>query len=146
MSFAIFTVDFLLAAILAVGLLAVWKGQWPERIGGGVNALAAVTFVIAERVLPEGALSTTSLVLDAVIALTFLALTIRFAALWLGVAMLLQAAQFALHAFYYVSERPHDFLFAAVNNVVSCGVLLAIIGGVFASWTAERKAARLAAR
>jgi hypothetical protein len=146
MPFSNFTVDFLLAAILAVAGLAFWKGQTPERIGAGVNALAAVFFVLAQKMMSGQVLATTWLALDGVIALTFLVLTVRFAALWLGAAMLLQAAQFALHAFYYVVERPHDFLFAVVNNVASWGVLLAIVGGVLASWSAERRnGGRLAA-
>ena len=44
-------------------------------------------------------------------------LVVRYASLWLGVTMMLQAVQFSLHAYYLVMERPHDLLHAWVNNL-----------------------------
>jgi hypothetical protein len=67
-------------------------------------------------------------------------LAVRFAAIWMGVAMLLQAGQFTLHAYYWVIERPFDTLFAVVNNVVSWGVIICITGGVVASWMVRTRA------
>lgn len=124
----------LMSAIAACALMAAWKGGWPERVGGGVNLLIALSFHLAQRTLAGEALSMASLVIDGLLALSFLALAVRFARAWLGVAMLLQAAQFSLHAYYYVLERPHDLLFMAVNNLVSWGVLACIAGGVAATW------------
>ena len=57
------------------------------------------------------------LVGDFVCAVTLLMLAVRYASLWLGVTMLLQAVQFSLHAFYLVMELPHDLIHAWVNNL-----------------------------
>ena len=89
---------------------------------------------MAQLVLHGDALAMTGLVLDGLLAFSFLALTLRFASLWLGGAMLLQAAQFSLHAYYYVLQREHDLLFAVVNNVVSWGLVWCILSGVAAAW------------
>jgi hypothetical protein len=43
--------------------------------------------------------------------------------------MLLQSAQFSLHAFYLVTERAHDPMHAWINNTTDLGVLLAIVIG-----------------
>jgi len=72
--------------------------------------------------------------LDGALGLVFLALAVRYTSLWLGGAMLLQAAQFSLHAYYLVLDRHVDLLFAVVNNVVSWGVLLAILFGTLVTW------------
>lgn len=139
---AFYTAYTLLTAIVLVAAFAVWKGGWPERVGAGLNLFIALCFLLAQRNLEAGGLATAALVVDGLLALGFLALTVRFAKIWLGVAMLLQAAQFSLHAFYYVSERGHDYLFAAVNNVVSWSVLAAILFGVVGHWIAEARKKR----
>ena len=54
---------------------------------------------------------------DLVCAVTLLMLVVRYASLWLGAAMLLQAVQFSLHAYYLVTDRPHDLIHAWVNNL-----------------------------
>jgi hypothetical protein len=59
--------------------------------------------------------------------------------------MLLAAAQFALHAYYYVGERPFDLLFAIVNNTISWGVVWVILIGVAAAWRRRVRLGKAAA-
>jgi hypothetical protein len=130
----------LLAAIVGVTVLAWVKGGWPERIGSAVNLAGALVFTLGQQFVGLNGFSLGLLVLDGVLGVSFLVLAIRYASLWLGAAMLLQAAQFSLHAFYYVTTKPFNRLFAVVNNVVSWGILIAIVAGVFASWIQTRRA------
>ncbi|HEX4710321.1 hypothetical protein [Phenylobacterium sp.] len=131
----------LLIAIVLTAILAVWKGGWAERVGGLTNLALAAFFTYAQFYLAPGGLPTAELCADGLAALIFLALAVRFASWWLGATMLLQGAQFSLHAYYYVTERHQDFLWALVNNTVSWGVVWCILAGVVASW---RKGARIA--
>lgn len=142
MLYTFYTAYSLLTAIAVVAALAVWKGGWPERVGAGVNLIIAIVFEIAQRWLPGESLPTAALAIDGLLALSFLALAVRFAKIWLGIAMLLQATQFALHAYYYVFERDVDRLFAVVNNLVSWGVIGCILGGVVGHWMGEARRRR----
>lgn len=134
----------LTAAILGVTVFAWAKGGWPERLGASLNLLIAVLFLVLQFGMPPAMLAPGLLVLDGLLGIGFLALAIRYTSLWLGAAMLLQAAQFSLHAFYYVTAKTFDLLFAVVNNVVSWGILIAIVAGTFASWVQTRRAAKTA--
>jgi hypothetical protein len=135
----------LMAAIVATAMISAWKGAWPERIGAIANLANAVAILSFQLILAPGGLAIASLTADGLLAVTFLGLTLRFATLWLGAAMLLQAAQFSLHAYFYVTERPIDLLFRIVNNVVSWGVIWAILIGVAGSWRRTNAASRLVA-
>jgi hypothetical protein len=127
-----------------VALFAWWKGDWPERCGGWLN-LAAGGAAFLVRVLVEhgSAQDIPLLLVDGALAFGFLVLAMIFASLWLGAAMLMQAAQFSLHAFYIVTSREHDPTYALVNNVVTIGVLLAIVIGTIASWWRRVREQRL---
>ena len=144
MLYTLYTEYSLLTAIAISAAFAVWKGGWPERVGAGFNLVGALCFELVQRSMTDEAFATATLIGDGVLALGFLALTLRFAKVWLGIAMLLQAIQFALHAYYYVVERQLDLLFAIVNNIVSWGLIACILGGVVAHWvhaTRKRRAA-----
>jgi hypothetical protein len=60
----------------------------------------------------------------------------------LGIAMLLQAIQFSLHAYYLVGGLPRDRTFAMVNNLDSIGVLLCILAGTLLTWRRRARAAK----
>jgi hypothetical protein len=76
---------------------------------------------------------TLELVGDGLTAIALLVLLIIYGRLWLGAAMLFQAAQFALHSFYLVAERKHDLFHAVVNNLNFLGIMLSMaIGTVMA--------------
>lgn len=124
----------LLLCIAGAALFAWLKGGWPERLGGLANLAVALLVFILQRTAPPSSLAVSMLAVDGALGLMFLVLAVRFTSLWLGVAMLLQAAQFSLHAFYMVTGREFDNLFKAVNNLVSWGVLLAILVGTIVTW------------
>lgn len=132
----------LTAAILGVTVFAWVKGGWPERLGASFNLFIAGLFLVLQFGMPSTMLAPGLLVIDGLLGVGLLGLAIRYTSLWLGAAMLLQAAQFSLHAFYYVTAKSFDLLFAVVNNVVSWGILIAIVAGTFASWMQTRRAAK----
>jgi hypothetical protein len=121
--------------LIGVALFAWWKGDWPERWGGMLNlAAGAAAFLVRILVANGPPQDVPLLAVDAGLAFGFLALALIFASLWLGAAMLLQAAQFSLHAFYIVTAREHDLTYYLINNTVTVGILLAIFVGALASW------------
>ncbi len=121
-------------AIVLVTAFAWLRGGWPEKIGSLANLVATVLLLVLIRTVGLSSIGSGLLVIDGVLGLVFLGLAVRFTSLWLGAAMLLQAAQFSLHAYYLVVGREVDLLFAAVNNIVSWGVLLAILIGTLVTW------------
>lgn len=134
----------LTAVIVCVTAFAWLKGGWPERMGATLNLVVALMFLVLQFAMSSSVLAPGLLIIDGVLGLGLLVLAIRYASLWLGAAMLLQAAQFSLHAFYYVTAKPFDTLFAVVNNVVSWGILIAIVSGTFASWANTRRVKAIA--
>ena len=79
---------------------------------------------------------------DGLTALLLLGVTIRYGALWMGGVMLFFAAQFSLHSFYLVTERPHDFLHALINNIDFSGIILCLIAGTVVAWRRRLRADR----
>jgi hypothetical protein len=123
---------------VAVCLFAWVKGASAERWGGTLN-VATFVFALLAHVLPAGPREMALLIVDGVLAFGLLILAVRYVSLWIGAAMLLQAGQFVLHAFYFIMEQPHDATFAMVNNGVSVGILVCIAAGTALSWR-KRKA------
>lgn len=121
-------------ATLLVFALAWWKGDRAERYGGLLTVMAGVAVFLSHFSLPVSMASLALLVVDATMAAGFLLLAIRYSSLWLGSAMLLQAGQFSLHAFYLVGDLEHDRLYAIANNLVTVGILVCILVGTLISW------------
>lgn len=126
-------VQLLIVFGLASCLLALWKGGPAERLGAGF-ILGNMALGRALGAAPESLGPTLDLVNDALIAVAFLALTLRYGAVWLGVAMLLYAGQFALHSYYVVLDLPNDRLHARVNNLIFVSVILCIVVGTVNAW------------
>ena len=142
---------------IVVTAFALWKGDMPARIAGALNFLDVVGLIAIQFAMRSQAGEVLQLTADFVWAVGLLFLAVRYASLWLGVTMILQAAQFSLHAYYLVMELPRDRLHAWINNTDNYGILICItVGTVFAirrramiaSEEAEREARRqkLAAR
>lgn len=133
-------------AIVLTAMFAAWKGDRAERWGGLFNLAAFIGVWVTHQTgmaNPE----TYLLVMDGLLALSFLGLAVRFASFWLGGAMILQGVQFSLHAYYLIGEVPHDRTYFRVNNADTIGILLFIIVGAVMSWRKrERKAREEAAR
>ena len=133
--FAIF-----LGILVAVYFFAAWKGDYAERLGGAFNLIAGLIASAVGWFLRGGLESTLQLGVDAALAAGFLYLALRFASLWVGLALLLQAVQFSLHAFYLVSDLPHDLNYKIINNLDTDGINLCIVFGTILAWRRREKA------
>jgi hypothetical protein len=139
LSTALFYVAGPLIFSLAVCLFALTKGDAPERFGAAVilaNMVVSMTVELAWR--SQIAL----LANDGLTALLLLVIAVRYASFWLGGVMLLYALQFALHAFYFVAERPRDSLHVILNNLDFFAVSVCLAAGTAVAW---RRRLRLAA-
>ncbi|MBI1405018.1 MAG: hypothetical protein GC145_02710 [Caulobacter sp.] len=129
-----FLIQIVWLAILATFVFAIWKGGQAERWAGSLVVAGAIFAFTMHRTVPGDLLPTALLAGEFLLALGFLALAARFASLWLGAAMLLQAVQFMLHAWYLLSERPRDIFYSLVNNIDTIGILICIIVGTATAW------------
>src|SRR5690606_23600570 len=101
---------------------------------------------LIELTLPTHLRSIPNLINDGWLAMVFLVLALQSASIWLGGAMLFQSAQFSLHAFYMLNDRPKDVLHFAVNNTDSFGILVCLALASLAVRRRPRAAARQAER
>ena len=108
--------------VLVIGILAVWKGAPPERLGAGLILGVVVVGRLIGIFLPKDALPLLRLIEDGVTALGLLAIAVRYASFWLGGAMLLYGCLFALHAFYFVTDMPPDLMYTVVIDLCFLGV------------------------
>ncbi|HEY2710331.1 MAG TPA: hypothetical protein VGI95_20000 [Caulobacteraceae bacterium] len=130
------------AATLLISAFAVWKGDVAVRYAALTHvSVEVVTFLINPQFGDIGGESAL-LAVDFASAVIFLLLAVRFANLWIGAAMLLQASQFALHAYYLVMELPHDRLHAWINNTSDILILLCILLGAILAIRRRRTLAR----
>lgn len=120
--------------ILATSVFALWKGNAPERIGGALMLTIALLATVIEYTLQQPTRGIAHLVNDAMLAIGFLIVALRYASFWLGGAMILQAVQFTLHAYYFVTDRPRDLINAVINNTDTVGILLLLSIGTAISW------------
>lgn len=127
---------FWLLAALCLGAccLAIVKGGRAERIGAVVVLANLLASVAIETNLPKASVQIAQIALDAVTALGLLALALRYASPWLGAAMFLYAALFALHSYYLVMERPRDMFHFAANNLCFSAVSIALVVGTIVAW------------
>ncbi len=129
---------------LAGVLFAAWKGGSPERIAASVVA-ANMLLGFGSRFIP-GFEDPFRFINDGLAAVALLGVTVVFGALWTGGVMLFYAAQFSLHAYYFVVGRPEtDRLSAIINDVNFSGILWCLVIGSAVSWRRRVKAARDAA-
>jgi len=126
---------------LGVCLLSLWKGQASERLGAWCILANLLVTILATTLLSPDMRPIGQLVIDAATALGLLFVVLRFGSLWLGAVMLLYAAQFTLHSFYFVTSRPTDNLHAAVNNIDFLAVIVCLAAGTLISIHRQRRAA-----
>lgn len=127
---------------LLICAFAWFKGGPAERIGGLIVLVSGVVAMAIHAGAPEDLKPLLLLADEAFMAGGFLFLALRYMSLWLGGAMLLQAIQFSLHAYYLVIELPHDRRYALVNNLDSLGVLICILVGTILAWRRRGRAAK----
>lgn len=134
---------FYLSTFLACAF-AFWKGGPAERIGAVVILCAMLAPPLAHAVVPASLLPVVDLTFDGLVGVAFLLLILRYGSVWLGITMLLYAGQFALHSFYFVTQKPADRLHAEVNNLVFLGVSLSLWLGAVLAWRRQRRLAAAA--
>ena len=110
-------------------LVALWQGEIPERVAASLLIVSVVLITVVSKFVAIPNFPLVELITDAVAAVGFLVLTLRYGNLWLGATMLFCAAQFALHSFYLVTERPHDLFHVIVNNIDTIGMVLCMAVG-----------------
>lgn len=138
-------------------IYAWWKGGPAERYGSAMVAVTWIGGLIAQRATQEWIPVLALLALEAVLAIGFLILAVRYASKWLGIAMLLEAVLFSLHTAEMsggvnlawltsqVLHRTHfkqitanDFYYLLAVNMISYCVLMMLIGATTASWLKRR--------
>lgn len=114
------------------------KGGAAERAAATLILVSILANLAIHALTPKEAQSFLLLGLDGFLAASLLLLALRYASFWLGGAVMLQAVQFSLHAYYLVSEMRHDRNYAVVNNLVTYGLLLLILLGTVRAWLGKR--------
>lgn len=134
----------LLGANFSVAAFAIWKGDEAVRWAALVQLCTSVDSLFAPALGADWN-ETFELGAGLVAAAIYLLLAVRFANLWIGEAMLLQAAEFSLDSFYLVTDRPLDHLHAWINNTCEWGIILCILVGAVLAIIRRRTVAREAA-
>jgi hypothetical protein len=128
---------------LAVWVFAFWRGGMAERWGAAIimaNQLLTILVVVLERARPGPITVFVQLALDGVTALALLPVLLRFGRAWLGIAMLLYAAQFTLQSVYLVAELKKDATHVLLNNLNFVAIHLALAVGTIQHWVRSRRA------
>jgi hypothetical protein len=134
----------LLAANFCVAPFAIWKGDSAVRWAALLQLCTSVDPLLAPAFGGDWN-QTIELAAGLVAAAIYLLLAVRFANLWIGAAMLLEAAEFSLDSFYLVTDRPLDHLHAWINNTCEWGIVLCILIGAVLSIYRRKTVAREAA-
>jgi len=121
-----FIAPLLWAMTTATVLLAWFAGGAAERVGSAMVFVGSVAVVLIHFLVPSESLAFALLIGEASLAVGFLIVAMRYLSPWIGLAMLLQATQFSLHAYYLIGEKPHDYLYRAVNNFNTFAILVVI--------------------
>jgi hypothetical protein len=135
-------VQFLMGMGIVTCGLALWKGGTAERIAACVIIVNLIADPIATSLLTPSAEALFRLVSDGAGAMIILGVTLRYGSPWLGAVMFFYAAQFALHSYYFVLDRPKDDLFHAVaNNTNFAGIIICLLIGTLLGWARRAKPA-----
>ena len=129
-------------ALVAICGLAWVKGGQPERWGVVIVLVGSAYAFLVHLAAPTSIQAFLLLAGEGGMGLAFLMLALRYASPWLGGAMLFQAIQFSLHAYYLVGELPRDFTYALVNNIDTFGVLACILTGALLAWRKRTRPAK----
>jgi hypothetical protein len=131
---------------LVVCALAFWRGGAAERWGAAIFASQQLVFLILIYVVEGGAREQTSLLVqlvsDGVAAVALLFVLLRYGRPWLGIAMLLCAAQFTLQSVYLVGEIEKNYWHVLVNNLNFIAIHVSLLVGTAQHWMRSAKAAR----
>ncbi len=124
----------LIALTLGITLFALWKGGPPERIGAALILANALLSNIGDFLFPDAIPSVVWLIGDGLTAVGLLVVAVVYASFWLGGVMILYAALFTLHSFYFVTGRPVDLFHARANNLDFLGISICLAIGTIIAW------------
>ena len=129
---------------LVVWVIAFWRGGAAERWGAAVCAANQIAFLLYVYVIQGGSRQMTGLLvqlsLDGGAAVALLLVLLRFGRPWLGVAMLLYAAQFTLQSVYIVADITKNYWHVLLNNLNFIAIHLAVAVGTAQHWWRVRRA------
>jgi hypothetical protein len=134
-----------LIALILVTALAMTKGGPAERLAALMVLFAWVAVLGAQAISGDVVPAIPLLVTDALLATGLLALAIRYASLWLGAAMMFQAAFFTFHMLHQSGDFTGSRLYLAAMNVVSYCLLITLAGASIASWRKRLRASKAGA-
>lgn len=126
-------------ASAACCLLALWRGGPGERAAAVAVLVNLMVGQLGHNLAPEID-DQIRVINDGVTALALLAVTVRCAAPWMGAVMLFFAAQFSMHAVYFVLDRKGDYLHALINNLDFIGINISLVAGTIVAWRGRRRA------
>jgi hypothetical protein len=128
------------ALLIAVAVFAFARGGTPEKWGAGLILAITTASALGDTLLPDRIFLVARLIAEGILALGFMMMAVRYASLWLGGVMLLQAVQFSLQAYYFVLGRTHDTLYVVINNIDFFGILACLTAGTLAASRRRREA------
>jgi hypothetical protein len=129
-----------IAATPVAGVIALFKGDKPERLGAvvfiGAILVTDAVFALSKPLGYSIALSIPYIDLVSTFALScfFLYLAIRYASLWLATAMIVQASELYFARTYIDAESPNFNLYAIELNLICISVLTILSTAALWSW------------
>ena len=141
-----------ITALLIFGL-ALMKGGAAERLGAalmiadwllslGSSLLAGQQIIEHVKIVPANL----AVFIDFFFSLGLLALALRFAKLWLGMALLLQGMMLAVHALALSADAPGFIIYATFLNATTTLLLFSLLAGTLGAWRKRALRSRRASR
>ena len=121
-------------ALLAVCLLAWWRGAAAEQFGSLIILIADVAADLALAVAYPKFPEMSMCAIDFALACGLLFIALRYSSLWLGGAMMLQSIALCLQAFDFAGDGPSTITHVIANNMISYAMVTCLIAGLIASW------------
>lgn len=131
---------------LGICVFALWKGGQAERYGAALILVNALVSSAGDLLFPKADLAIFWLIGDGLTAFGLLIVAVIYASFWLGGVMILYAVLFALHAFYFVTNKPVDLFHARVNNADFLAISICLAVGTIIAWRRRAAASRKTAR
>jgi hypothetical protein len=143
----VFGIHILLVAlwvgVATSALFSLWKGDRAVRLGALINLALNVTAIPPFRHAIAGdAGEVAGILVDLMASICFLVLAVRFANLWIGTVMIVQAGEFSLHSYYLLMERPRDSVHAWLNNIGEWIIVACIVAGTIGAIRRRQATAR----